>query len=349
MTTERPTTGGMARAWLGRAGLDEIREAPARKRRLTWMLRILVLLLVAWGLSRHLGRLTVDLDWSRVSVDVPWLLLGAVLYAAGMSLAGLFFHLVLRDLGVRTRTRDALGVWWVSQVGKYVPGKMMVVVIRCGLLRERGVSRMTTAIASFYETPAFMAGAALLAAMLLASIPARLFPHRGSFLLAAAAFTLVIGVSIVPPVYRRLAGLLAKPFRADDAPVASPSARALLAAPILLVPAWGMIGGSLIACAHGLSREPISTELWPLLIAAAAVGVVAGFAVVVSPSGIGVREWVLVEALAPTLGEERALAATLALRLLWLVVEVAGGLLCYGWMEAWPGKRRERSASSSQQ
>ncbi len=349
MTPERPTDGGLARAWLARAGLSQLRETPAARRRLTWLLRLLILALVAWGLSRHLERLMDDLDWSRVSLDLPWLAVGALLYAGGMSLAGAFFHVVLRDLGQPARARDSVGVWWVSQVGKYVPGKMMVVVIRCGLLRERGLSRLATAIAAFYETPAFMAAAALLATVLLAGVPAALFPHRGRFLLAAAGFALAIAVAVAPPVYRRLCGTLARPFRGEEQAVACPSLRSFLAAPILLVPAWGMIGGSLIACAHGLSREPISTELWPLLIAAAASGVVAGFAVVVSPSGIGVREWVLVEALAPALGEERALAAALALRLLWLAVEVTGGLLCYGWMRSWPGKRGVPSASSSPQ
>jgi glycosyltransferase 2 family protein len=340
LTEERREGRGFVRVWLDRAGLEGVALEPKTKTRLKWLARGLVLVLVAWGLSRHFTRLTDDLDWSRVSFDLPSLLLGALLYAGGMSLAGVFYGLVLRDMGARVGLLEGMRVWWVSQVGKYVPGKMMVVIIRCGLLRDRGVSRTTAAIAAFYETPALMAAAAVLASVLFALLPPERVPERRSFLLASVVFAVVITACISPPVYRRLSGLLARPFRSGDQTPPSPTARSFVLAPVLLLPAWGMIGASLIACAHGLSREPIPLELWPLLMGAAAVGVVAGFVVVVSPSGIGVREWVLVEALAPALGAERALAAALALRLLWLLVEVLGGLACYGGMNAWRGRKR---------
>lgn len=346
MTSPTPRP-GFVRAWLERAGLESPQAKPAHKRRVMWLARILVLLLVAWGLSRHFTRLSESLDWSRVSLDLPTLLLGGGLYAAGMSLVALYFGLVLRDVGAGVGIRRGMAVWWASQVGKYVPGKMMVVVLRCAMLRPLGVSRITSAIASFYETPAFMAAGALSAGLWFLAVPAERFSHRATFLPIAWVFALVLACCIAPPVYRRLAATLARPFRTTDEPPSCPSWRSLALVPLLLLPAWGMIGASLIACASGLSREEVPSSDWSLLVAAAAAGVVAGFVVVVSPSGIGVREWVIVEALAPVLGTERALAATLALRALWLAVEVLVGLVSYGWVKACRSEPDDASPSSS--
>jgi uncharacterized membrane protein YbhN (UPF0104 family) len=56
---------------------------------------------------------------------------------------------------------------------------------------------------------------------------------------------------------------------------------------------------------------------------------VAGFAVAVAPGGLGVREWVLWTALGAATGDrDRAVVAALALRLVWVVAEIAAaGLL----------------------
>jgi uncharacterized membrane protein YbhN (UPF0104 family) len=49
---------------------------------------------------------------------------------------------------------------------------------------------------------------------------------------------------------------------------------------------------------------------------------VAGFVVAVLPGGLGVREGVLMYALAPALGEDLAVVAALALRLVWVAAEL---------------------------
>jgi uncharacterized membrane protein YbhN (UPF0104 family) len=53
-----------------------------------------------------------------------------------------------------------------------------------------------------------------------------------------------------------------------------------------------------------------------------ALATVAGFVVAVMPGGLGVREWVLMPALTPTLGPKLAVIAALALRLTWVLGEL---------------------------
>ena len=62
--------------------------------------------------------------------------------------------------------------------------------------------------------------------------------------------------------------------------------------------------------------------LAPVVIASVALATVAGFVVAVLPGGLGVREGVLMSALAPALGSDHAVVAALLLRLVWVVAEL---------------------------
>jgi glycosyltransferase 2 family protein len=60
----------------------------------------------------------------------------------------------------------------------------------------------------------------------------------------------------------------------------------------------------------------------PVITAAVALATVAGFVVAVMPGGLGVREGVLMSALAPALGPARSVVAALLLRLVWVAAEL---------------------------
>ena len=71
--------------------------------------------------------------------DPGWLGLAGVLYLLGLLPAGLFWHRVLLVLGQDARLGETLRAYYIGHLGKYVPGKAMVVVIRAGLIRSHRV------------------------------------------------------------------------------------------------------------------------------------------------------------------------------------------------------------------
>ncbi|MFI5459194.1 MAG: UPF0104 family protein, partial [Isosphaerales bacterium] len=71
--------------------------------------------------------------------------------------------------------------------------------------------------------------------------------------------------------------------------------------------------------------------LAPVVIASVALATVAGFVVAVLPGGLGVREGVLMSALAPALGSDNAVVAALVLRLVWVGAELAAAALLLPW------------------
>jgi uncharacterized membrane protein YbhN (UPF0104 family) len=91
-----------------------------------------------------------------------------------------------------------------------------------------------------------------------------------------------------------------------------------------------MMGISLRATLRAVGTEklhPLGGDL-PLLVSAVALAVVAGFASLL-PGGLGVRDALLVQLLAPACGEAVALVAAVLLRLVWLVSEVAACGILY--------------------
>ena len=94
---------------------------------------------------------------------------------------------------------------------------------------------------------------------------------------------------------------------------------------------WILMGLSLLSVVrafdHAGALSLFTLGLAPVVIASVALATVAGFVVAVLPGGLGVREWVLMSALAPALGSDRAVVASLCLRLVWVVAELVAAAI----------------------
>jgi hypothetical protein len=97
-------------------------------------------------------------------VGCGWLALSALLYLAGLGLSGVFWFAITRRLSAHPTWIMGLRAYFVSQLGKYAPGKALALVIRVGmvLLADR-TPAATAALAAFYEVLTTMAAGALLA------------------------------------------------------------------------------------------------------------------------------------------------------------------------------------------
>ena len=99
------------------------------------------------------------------------------------------------------RCSNTLAAYYIGHLGKYVPGKAMVIVLRCGLLRGQPLDRGLIVASVFLETLTMMAVGGGVSTLLLASSYT-----RDPRLLVAAAIALVLsGVPTLPPVFTFLA------------------------------------------------------------------------------------------------------------------------------------------------
>ncbi len=274
---------------------------------LKWTLFAVVLAYV----GRHGYRL-----WQQSDVRTPltatsalWLLLSAVLYSASWLPSVWFWRQLMRALGGRPNFADASRAYYCGSLGKYVPGKAMVLVLRGSLMNGRGCAGRTAAITAAYETLTMM-GTGLLVGLLLAPLPDWVPARDQSWLVPVV----VLAVLVALPVIARLLGWAVikmsppdlveqnRPFhrRRRETRRREPAAGAGLAIPTWLIGAgcaaflvsWAIQGLSLgmTLCAVG---EPLRWHDWPLWSGAMALSTSLGFAVLFAPAGLGVREGIL--------------------------------------------------------
>jgi uncharacterized membrane protein YbhN (UPF0104 family) len=316
------------------------------------VLAIAILLEIGRRFARDLGH--QDL-WTR-SLHLGWLGCSGVIYGLSLGFLALYWYRLLIELGQKPTLSSAVRAHYIGQLGKYLPGKAWALLLRSSLVRGPEVHLGVAIYSSFYEVLTSMASGALLSALLFALqisdfsrsmdwhafrslfTPAQTAmdpPDPKAVVLLSLSLFLVIGVPILPPIFNRLVKRMAAPFR--DAEAATlPHVRGgfLILGFLITIAFWLVMGISLWAILQAVMPEPPSLTLdsWTRYTAYSALAYVAGFVIVLVPSGLGVRESFLMLFLVPeinrlpgyTEAEARATAAlaVVLLRLVWTAAEL---------------------------
>jgi uncharacterized membrane protein YbhN (UPF0104 family) len=304
---------------------------------------------VVWFVGSTLNEAIDNLTRADWRFDLPSIVLSAVLYVAGLLPAGAYWWWLLRRLEQNVSAPLAMRAYFIGHLGKYVPGKAMVVVLRAGMVKSTGADVALATIAVLIETLTMMACGALVALALIAA----LVPPDWKLALAAA-LTVVTGGPTIPPLLNRLLSRWARnPAPAVQTPVTAAVADATQqpddaqdrervphgTAAIdwktiavgwgAMLALWIMLGLSFAAILQGLApNNPLALEPCLLAVASVALATVAGFLSLL-PGGLFVRELILLDLLAPVVGEATALVAAVLLRFVWLVTELVVSAILY--------------------
>ncbi len=295
----------------------------AGRRWLTAAVKLSIVVLVLWFIRGRIIEWWDQLGQHRFHLRYQWLAASGGLYLLGNLFYGVFWHRTLRALGQEVGLGRALRAYYIGHLGKYVPGKAMVVILRAGLIRGPGVEASLAVVSVFFETLTMMSAGACLAA----AIVAGWFRERPLLLWAALAMMFAVGLPTLPPVAKWLARILtAGRLRpAANAKLENLGGGTVAIGWALNVIGWAILGLSLWAVLRALGA--VEENPFPqlhLCTAAVALATVAGFLSFV-PGGAVVREAVLTELLAvvPHVGGVTALVSSVLLRLVWLLSELA--------------------------
>lgn len=268
-----------------------------------WLIRLANLAIVAmlvWCIRHTLVNAWHQLGQYQWDPRPSWLVLAGVLYLLALLPAGFFWYRALRALGQEPRIGEALPAYYVGHLGKYVPGKVMVVVLRAALVRSHRVDTGVAAASVFLETFTFLAAGSFLAAGYLAAH----YHSQPTFLLAAVGLMAVVGLPTCPPVFTRLAGWAGVGRSRPDVveKLHRLRYRTLLTGWLLMFVVWAVMGLSYWATLRGMGTPvggPI--EELPRYTANVALATAIGFLALVIPAGMGVREAALIALMAPHL------------------------------------------------
>jgi hypothetical protein len=226
----------------------------------------------------------------------------------GLLASALVWRALLTDLGSRLPLRTALHVFFLGQLGKYLPGSVFAVAAQMELGRSQGVSRSRVGTASLLFMGVLVAAGLLVAAVALPlTSPDAL--HHYFWVLAVLPVGLVC---LAPPVMTRLVAVLLRLLRRE--PLERPlSWRGVGASLGWALAMWAAYGAHVLLLL--LPQHTTGSASLPLLaVGGYALAWTVGFLFLLAPAGAVLRETVLVLALAPALHGAGATAVAVVSR-----------------------------------
>jgi hypothetical protein len=234
-----------------------------------------------------------------------------LLLAVFAYLVALWARMVTALGGPQLKLGEAIKIFFVANLGRYVPGKVWQLAGLTYLAGKRGVSLPVASAAAILGQVYSLGAAAILAGVALAagtrsSFPRDLAPWALGFAL------LIVLLTTVPAAQRYFLRTLFKLSRRGDA-VPRLDAGFGIRWLGLYLPAWLAYG-----IAFGLLWQSLPTlpsVSWPAAVGGFAGAYFLGYAALFAPAGVGVREGVMALLLAPWIGAAEATVLAVLARL----------------------------------
>ncbi|MEH0936246.1 lysylphosphatidylglycerol synthase transmembrane domain-containing protein [Micromonospora psammae] len=285
----------------------------------------------------------VGLAWQSVALSV----LAALL---GMAANTMAWRAAVDDLEHRVSVTAALRICLVGQLGKYIPGSVWAYVLQIELSKRAGLPRARAFLASLVTVGLGVTAALGLGLLSLPSLSEAAggddSTYAASVRVALWIVALLFPIALICAIPRVLTALVQLALRLLRRP---PLEHRLTWPGVLRVIGWSALGYSLFGVHLWLlanAQAAPGAEGLLRCVGSFAIAITVGMFAFLSPSGLGVREAVLVAALAPFLldsgGVGAAMGIALASRLIFTIADViAAGLAALSGMRQLRGSGPE--------
>ncbi len=287
-----------------------------------WIVAIIVLVFLVLTVRKAYLDVMLKKDHlDFTAMDWRWLAAGVLAYAIGMFPAAIAWLQTMSGFGQTVPLWVGLHAYFLGHLGKYVPGKAMVIVLRVGRLAPLGIEIKPTVVAIFVETLTSIAVGAIVGSIFLFLSPE--FPPRWMILLATICIPCSF-ILLLPHTFRAILAVLAKskigrmPRSVSDAF----TWKMMIRTCSWMALGWFMHGTAGWLVLSGIQSTPgLSTfQAWAVCVAAVSLGAVVGFASML-PSGAVIRELVITWLLSNIVPQPIALFAAIAFRIANLIAE----------------------------
>jgi glycosyltransferase 2 family protein len=307
----RESAGGAGRSvgrWVGRA----MELSRSRGFRVGFGSLLMALAIYAVVSEWHDVRAALD------RLDPRWVLLALLCTAVNVALAGMVWRTVLADLGSTLQLPVAARIFFVGQLGKYLPGSVWPVVMQTELGRDHDVPRRRTATATMVSLLLSVTSALLVVLLALPFAPAALPDGFGW----AIVLVVPLAVLLHPAVLGRVVDVALRLTGREGLPERT-TLRGTLLATLWAFGSWTGAGLQVWALAVPLGA-PADLKTAVLLVGGYGLAWAVGFIVVIAPAGAGPRELALAAVLTPVLDRDGGVVVIVLLsRVLFTVVDLA--------------------------
>lgn len=282
-------------------------------------LAVIVMILAGRYLARQWeGFRTQAIDWQ---LSPLWLLLSVALVWTAYAILVEGWRRVVLSMQQRLSYREAARICMISNLGRYLPGKVWAIAGAAWLAGRAGVhAGVAVAAALILQALALASGLVMVAALAPGAILGLGGGARTTLVAVAAVALGALLVFVIPGLLIRLRPWLPATLR-TLMPVAP---AAMLVGFLANLLAWGLYGLAFQALVHGLVPDTVLG--WPEATAVFATSYLVGLIAALAPGGLGPREFVFVLLLSPSLGPKLAVALAVASRLLLTVTELGASL-----------------------
>jgi uncharacterized membrane protein YbhN (UPF0104 family) len=287
--------------------------ALGRKPAVRWGVGAVAVGLAVWAVAAEWDEVTAALR----SLDPEAVVLALVATIVNVALAGMVWRTLLADLGSRVSLPVAARIFFVGQLGKYVPGSVWPVVMQAELGRDHRVPRQRTATATLVTLLLGIASA-LLVVLLAIPFDSRVVPPGFEW---AVVLVVPLLIALHPAVLNwgidRILRILGR-----EAMEHRTSLRGTALATLWAIGSWIAAGLQVYVLAVALGAPP-GIDTASLAIGGYTLAWAVGFVVIVAPAGAGAREVALAAVLAPVLTGGEVIVVVLVSRLLFTAVDLA--------------------------
>ena len=297
------------------------------RNRMKWLMRagaLILLAAAAWIITVNadkwigqINRFTWQLDWFLICTSAILLGLSYFIIPTGWILLS---HIA----GSRIGSKELRAAWFMSQLGRYIPGKIWLFAGRAAFLKSRGLTGYRATSVPFLELLYTAAGAGLTALIPIIFSSTLFVSHAGLKYAVLAAGISLLAIPFLTPIQKWLYRL--KHGRIpEELPL--PGLMDSIKLLIFYSGLWWFRGLALFLWLKGFGVSDISLLL---CCAAAPLSWLAGYIVFLVPGGIGVREAAAVALVAPSGAAGPVLAVIVGQRLILSIIEVVFALISTG-------------------
>lgn len=300
--------------------------------------RILFGTLVAVFLVWYFAKNWDEFSETIRNVDIGIFLFSMLFYFVYKYTLASLWHYITKINGCAIGYEKAVTSYLYSILGKYIPGKVFMLAARLAYYKEEDAPLAKVTVCFFIENVCTLLGAAMLFIVSLLFFPNSLLQdYKWITLLLIAAFF----VCIHPKIINFFLGIIGKLFRKDlSIPMKYSD---MLKVVLLFIGNWLIIGVGFFILTKsiypdvGLSHLLFCAGIWGV---SAIMGILAVFA----PSGLGVREGIIVAGLMLIMPESDAMVISVVSRLWQTIPELLLVALAFLWsrMRKLSGLRKKK-------
>lgn len=283
-----------------------------RRQVLRWVRVLLAVAIVAGVVYAFVDQ------WPRVRPQLAKFDAGHLVFAfaaivVALAASMMSWRAMLDELGSRLGLRDAARIYFVGQLGKYLPGSVWPAVVQMEMGRTVGVPRARMGVSFVLALAISLLTGALIGLPTLLS--------TGRYLIPA-----LVLIALVAPVLafpRLLGAALNTGLRVIRRPPLPQPLRRKGIAKVVGFAAIGWVAYGIQTWVLALDLGAAPARALPVAIGAYAIALVLGVVVVLAPAGVGVREVMLIVGLATVLPAGAATALAVVSRALVTFADVA--------------------------